>query len=349
MFPASTPSLLAAAASAALLSAAAQTLPEAMAGRGRWLFLALLTGAAFFAGRALPEARLVFLPVAALGPAAFLLAVREGFDGALPALPLSLGLLGLCATAGVGAHLAPAELRGAFSTGFDALCLSLFFAAPVLVVRSLADDLNAFRRRSRVAFLSLGSLLGRGLCLAFVTASGPGALSFGGISVLALCLWMIASRPAAALREKSAPTPGLDHQEARQLERLRDVARDPGVISDPGLSLSRLSQHLKLPEHKVRRLIHVGEGAENFSAWLNAIRTERVAALLLDDTRADAAISSLAFEVGYNALSVFNRAFRARYGMSPSAFRAARGHAPQAAAAAASKPIAENDSGVRAV
>ena len=241
------------------------------------------------------------------------------------------------------------EIRGAFSLAFDALCLCLFFAAPVLVIRSMADDLNSFRRRYRVVFLSLGSVLGGGLCLAFVTASGPGALTFGGVSVLALCLWMIASRPAAAIREKSSPAPRLDHQEIRQLARLRDVARDAAVISDPGLNLSRLAQHLKLPEHKVRRLIHLGEGAENFSAWLNAIRTERVAAFLLDPTRADVAISSLAFEVGYNALSVFNRAFRARYGMSPSAFRAARGQADHAAVAAAAKPNAEKASGVTAV
>jgi AraC-like DNA-binding protein len=249
-------------------------------------------------------------------------------------------LTGLCAQWG------PKHLRATFGVAFNSTSLLLFLAAPVLVARALPDDLNEMRRRSRLSFLAFGSLLGAGLSVAFVAASGPGALTFGSLSVLALCLWMIATRTVDMVKPRAALSKALDAQEVRHLAQLRALAQDQGVISDPGLSLSRLSQILKLPEHKVRRLVHLGDGAENFSVWLNTIRIERVAGQLADPTCDQEPISTLAYSAGYNALSVFNRAFRARYGVSPSVFRANRGQIRTAAAIDTAIPTAEIDKGM---
>ena len=44
---------------------------------------------------------------------------------------------------------------------------------------------------------------------------------------------------------------------------------------------------------------------------------------LADPAQADTPLLQLAMDAGYNALSVFNRAFKTREGCTPSAFRAA--------------------------
>ena len=57
----------------------------------------------------------------------------------------------------------------------------------------------------------------------------------------------------------------------------------------------------------------------NFSAFVNGLRAEQVADQLKSGDRRD--LLELAFEAGFASKASFNRAFRARFGLSPSAFR----------------------------
>ena len=60
------------------------------------------------------------------------------------------------------------------------------------------------------------------------------------------------------------------------------------------------------------------------SAYIQQRRLDR-AASRLDKEGGEATITGIAFDVGFNDLSSFCRAFRRRFGMSPSDYRAARG------------------------
>jgi AraC-like DNA-binding protein len=70
----------------------------------------------------------------------------------------------------------------------------------------------------------------------------------------------------------------------------------------------------------VRKLFEA-EGL-SFTRYVTAQRLARAHALLTQPLRAPAPISAIAYDVGFGDLSYFNRAFRRRYGATPSEIRA---------------------------
>lgn len=69
-----------------------------------------------------------------------------------------------------------------------------------------------------------------------------------------------------------------------------------------------------MAEHRLRRVIHAGEGEDHFSRYLNRWRIEAFKAR----GHEEASVLELALAVGYNSLSAFNRAFKASEGGTPS-------------------------------
>ncbi len=105
-----------------------------------------------------------------------------------------------------------------------------------------------------------------------------------------------------------------------------DVARvkalaEGTTLLEPGLTVGKLAEYLKMPEHRLRRLINQGLGYRNFADFLNAHRVAAAEIRLADPDRAREQIISHAFALGYNSLTPFNRAFKARTGQSPTEFR----------------------------
>ncbi|MCV2362233.1 hypothetical protein LNV23_02070 [Paucibacter sp. DJ1R-11] len=228
------------------------------------LWLGLLAGAAFF----LHQAGLAWLyPLALLGPLAFNRALLAAFDDC--GRPRGVDLL---------LALASLLLGSLWPRAFDLLALMIFAEAPLRVALGLGDDLVARRRIGRAWFLGLGTLLALMTALAALLGQGGWAAPTAAGVTLLLCLAM-AGRPwpvdepfAPQLRPQEAPTsasePGdrLSEAELLQLARLRQQVRDEQGFRDPQLSLSRLARRLDLPEHRVRRLVHLGEGQGHFSA-----------------------------------------------------------------------------------
>ena len=88
---------------------------------------------------------------------------------------------------------------------------------------------------------------------------------------------------------------------------------------DPHLSLDSLARILGTNRTYLSRAVNEGLG-RNFSGWINAIRSETVADRI--DAGSAASFLDLALEAGFSSKATFNRAFRERYGMTPSAYRA---------------------------
>lgn len=311
---------LAAATALGLTAAALWQQRPAQAGA---LCTGLLAGAVFFLLMAVP-AWTALLPLAWLGPLAVNRAVRAGFDAAQRPLWQDLALAAL--SLGLGAAWPP---------GFDALALLLFAEAPARVAWQARDDLIARRRLARAWFLGGGSALALGVTLAAALGGGAWRNQIAAGGTLLLCFALAGRRWPEPLHEPSAPIASpsparLDAQEQQQLARLRQLMQTEAAFRDPQLTLSRLAQRLALPEHRVRRLIHLGEGHGHFSSYLNGLRIEAIKLALADPAQADTPLLQLAMDTGYNALSVFNRAFKAREGCTPSAFRAACQAAMQA-------------------
>jgi AraC-like DNA-binding protein len=94
--------------------------------------------------------------------------------------------------------------------------------------------------------------------------------------------------------------------------------REEGWEQDPELSLPLLARRLGTNTGHLSRAINEGLGV-NFSAFVNGLRSRRVAAML-DAGRTDDLLD-LALEAGFSSKASFNRAFAAAMGETPSSYR----------------------------
>ena len=99
---------------------------------------------------------------------------------------------------------------------------------------------------------------------------------------------------------------------------IADRTRDAGWWREPDLSLARLSRLLGTHSGRVSRAVNLGLGM-NFSNFVNGLRAEGVARAL--EAGSDRDLLSLALDMGFASKASFNRAFKARFGVSPSRFR----------------------------
>jgi AraC-like DNA-binding protein len=91
--------------------------------------------------------------------------------------------------------------------------------------------------------------------------------------------------------------------------------------SDPNLTAIAVATLLGITPRYVHLLLE--ETGYSFTYHVAARRLERAAALLRDPRWRHRKISNIAAEAGFTDLSYFNRAFRRRYGATPSDIRAA--------------------------
>ncbi len=102
--------------------------------------------------------------------------------------------------------------------------------------------------------------------------------------------------------------------------RLQAIKKD--IILDArnaGLSVSGLAaRHRMTPRHLQRLLESDGW---TFSAFLNEERLKQSRLMLLDLRQKDRKVATIAFDCGFSDISNFNRAFRRRYGQTPSEVR----------------------------
>lgn len=95
--------------------------------------------------------------------------------------------------------------------------------------------------------------------------------------------------------------------------------RSEGWDQDPELSLPLLARRIGTNTGHLSRAINEGLGV-NFSTFVNDLRSQRVAAMI--DAGRNEDLLDLALEAGFSSKASFNRAFAARIGMTPSAYRA---------------------------
>src|SRR5271163_2471247 len=104
---------------------------------------------------------------------------------------------------------------------------------------------------------------------------------------------------------------------------------DQHVYRDGELTVALLAAKLRMPEYRLRKLIHEQLGYRNFNALLHDYRIAAACRDLADPAKSSLPILTIALTVGYNSINPFNRAFRDANGMTPSAYRAqARAAAP---------------------
>jgi AraC-like DNA-binding protein len=88
-------------------------------------------------------------------------------------------------------------------------------------------------------------------------------------------------------------------------------------FAEPDFSAQKLAAAARLSERYVNELLY--EAGASFTQRLNELRLRKAAELLARD--GERRISDIAFDCGFNDLSYFNRCFRRRFGLTPSAAR----------------------------
>jgi AraC-like DNA-binding protein len=219
------------------------------------------------------------------------------------------------------------------------LVATLGFAGLALLqtLSSWRADLLERRRRLRL-FLVVSAALHLVISNASRLIPGADAPFWSTVSVLILFLitgiivWQLSRTEIDDLlpgAEVPEPFPALTDAE--------DVYASPSVVAEieramkteqiyreGNLTIGKLAARLGLLEYKLRRIINQGLGYRNFNTFLNHYRIEHAKTLLLERRHADKPVLTVAMDCGFQSLGPFNRAFKARTGMTPTEYRRAK-------------------------
>lgn len=198
------------------------------------------------------------------------------------------------------------------------------------------DDLVEDRRQFRTTFVGAVVVVSLGVMIAELFLVGRGikeelllTQSIAFLCIAVYPLWRLSSPGGEDLFFR-APNPVGDVQpgdhcaltpsDQHDLDVIKGLAGTPQML-EVGLTISKLSDDLGIPEHRLRHLINQHLGYRNFSDFLNHHRIERAKEQLSDQSNRNTAVLTLAMELGYGSLGPFNRAFKERTGLTPTEFR----------------------------
>jgi AraC-like DNA-binding protein len=216
--------------------------------------------------------------------------------------------------------------------GFDAALLAFVVLGLWEAWRDLSVDLVERRRRLRLGFmiatgaylaLALGVQTGNllnGINTPVLVARANAALVAAVFLAAAACLLQLRSaswlEPSRATRAVA-----LNRVEAAVLAQLERALVHERIHLQEDLTIGALARHLRTGEHVLRRVINAGMGYRNFRDFLHTWRIREACAELARPEQARQPVLSIAMKVGYGSVGPFNRAFKARVGMTPTAYR----------------------------
>ncbi len=218
-----------------------------------------------------------------------------------------------------------------------AAALALLFGACAMAAAHWRADLVEERRRARAAFIGVVGAVFAALAGSEFVFGGRGApleLLLAGHSLLLLLAFALLQAVArgelaallAAPVTRHAPLAIVrsDGVEARLAERVLEEMARGKLWKRDGLGIAQLAAELDTQEHRLRRAINRHLGYRNFNDFLHDYRLREVAARLADPKEAHLPVLSLALDCGYGSIGPFNRAFKAKFGMTPTRFRGNR-------------------------
>jgi AraC-like DNA-binding protein len=316
-----------------------------------------------------PLARL-FVGVPALSAPFFYWALaRLIFEDGFSFRPAHWGLLGVIITAGIAQGIVsgdqwPSWLSAALRTGFRLIYLALIFHILWLVWEGRSGDLVEKRMRFRIVFLvGTGLVTVLFVLTALLYAPSPAWPTAARLSQAAILLlfnfgyavWLMhvdrdffppEAAPASPLQitlNSGGAAPEIEAKfdprsdcksdlDADLLARIEKLMRHQEVWRETGLTIGHLAARASIPEYRLRRLINQRMGFRNFTAFLNHYRLSAAASRLADRDQIHIPVLTIALDLGWGSIGPFNRAFRTRFGMTPTDYR--RGQTISSAASA---------------
>lgn len=219
------------------------------------------------------------------------------------------------------------------AAGFELLVLVFVLLALTEAHRGLATDLVERRRRMRIVFVAAGCAFLAAAAVVqlynFVLQTQTPPLVIIANLVLittagVAAIWNLVQIRSASWLEPDHPcttADGLEPAERRVLRSLGELFERQHAYREEGLTIGVLAQRLGTREQVLRRVINRGLGYRNFNDFLHAYRIREACERLRRPEDARLPVLSIALGVGYGSIGPFNRAFKARIGMTPTRFR----------------------------
>jgi AraC-like DNA-binding protein len=217
---------------------------------------------------------------------------------------------------------------------FAASSLGFACLAPLTVYFGIAGDLDARRRQLRRGFvpvvaLYLAAVVITQVVVLFRGTSTPGALVLLNLLVIDVVAAVVLSSFVqlrvvnwiAAI--DTPPAVELSRLERSVLDRLNQRFAAERLYARESLTIIELAGLLGTQEHVLRRVINHGLGFRNFNDFLHTHRLNEAAERLGDPQLRRTPVLTIALEAGYGSIGPFNRAFKERFGMTPTEFRRA--------------------------
>jgi len=120
-----------------------------------------------------------------------------------------------------------------------------------------------------------------------------------------------------AMNASAAPESG---EQKKYIQKLFYLLEEEKVYKDPNLTIKLLASKLLLSPRSLSRIIN-NQLNTNFYEFINEYRIKEAQQMLSAPGDHQESILEIAYEVGYNSKSAFNRAFKNFTGMTPSEFR----------------------------
>lgn len=144
------------------------------------------------------------------------------------------------------------------------------------------------------------------------------------IAILLLTAYFLISntelKPGFFFKEYPKPKPVID-EDPLLLEKLEKKLNDDKIFKKEGLTIGELSELMNEQEYRLRRLINGQLGFRNFSDFINQYRVMEAGKILSDPAQNRKTILEIAYELGYQSIGPFNKAFKELKGLTPTAFR----------------------------
>jgi AraC-like DNA-binding protein len=93
------------------------------------------------------------------------------------------------------------------------------------------------------------------------------------------------------------------------------------VYKKEGLTIGQLAELMNEQEYRLRRLINGQLGFRNFNDFLNQYRVNEACEILSDPAQTRKTILEIAYDLGYQSIGPFNKAFKDLKGVTPTAYR----------------------------
>ncbi|MBE9463828.1 helix-turn-helix domain-containing protein [Dyadobacter subterraneus] len=100
---------------------------------------------------------------------------------------------------------------------------------------------------------------------------------------------------------------------------VRQLMQQEKLFKDPELSLNKLAHQLNIHPNALSQVINTVEN-KNFYDYINELRIEEFKGILMRPENHRFTLLALAYEVGFNSKTSFNRNFKKKIGLSPTAY-----------------------------